>query len=162
MFAQILSFWRPEKSYPFANFSILDFDGSTGTNSSLLPKMTFVLKMTKFTLFSSAKGKYFLLHKYRSFQVQIVDTSFISKTLCVDIQIGTSKTQKTEFYQPSRPILAHSSLIQGSSKRSRVQIFRFIANEKLMMPTHSARSDRAINSFSLCFFFNFLVIKFKI
>ena len=40
-----------KKSYPFANFSILDFDRSTGTNSSLLPKMTFVLKMTRFTIF---------------------------------------------------------------------------------------------------------------
>ena len=44
------------KSYPFANFSKLDFDGSTGTNSSLLPNMTSILKMTKFTMFSSAKG----------------------------------------------------------------------------------------------------------
>ena len=44
------------KSYPFANFSKLDFDGSTGTNSSLLPNMTFILKMTKFKIFSSAKG----------------------------------------------------------------------------------------------------------
>ena len=64
---KILSFWRPKKSYPFANFSILDFTRTTGTNSSLLSKMTFALKMTKFTIFSKAKEKYFLLHKYRSF-----------------------------------------------------------------------------------------------
>ena len=56
-----------KKIYPFANFSILDFTRTTGTNSSLLSKMTFALKMTKFTIFSKAKEKYFLLHKYRSF-----------------------------------------------------------------------------------------------
>ena len=44
------------KKYPFANFSKLDFDGSTDTNSSLLPKMTFILEVTKFVIFSSAKG----------------------------------------------------------------------------------------------------------
>ena len=81
------------KSYPFANFSILNFDGCLGTNSSLLPKMTFILKMTKFTIVI------LLMRKYRSFQVQIVDTSLISRTLCVDLQVNTSKTQKTEFYE---------------------------------------------------------------
>ena len=30
------------KSYSFANFSKLDFDWATGTNSSFLPKMTFI------------------------------------------------------------------------------------------------------------------------
>ena len=43
------------KSYPFANFSKLEFDGSKGRNSSLLPKMTLLLKMTKFRILSSAK-----------------------------------------------------------------------------------------------------------
>ena len=43
------------KSYPFTNFSKLDFDGSAGTNSSLLPKMTFILKMTKFRILPGAK-----------------------------------------------------------------------------------------------------------
>ena len=53
------------KSYPFANVSIYTglWQVYTGTNSSLLPKMTFILKMTKFTIFSNAKGKYFSLHK---------------------------------------------------------------------------------------------------
>ena len=55
------------KSYPFANFSKLDFDGSTGRNSSLLPKMTFILKMTKFRILSSAKRIILFLCKYRSF-----------------------------------------------------------------------------------------------
>ena len=31
--------------------------------------------------------------------MQIVDTLFISKTLCVDLQVSTSKTEKTEFYE---------------------------------------------------------------
>ena len=47
------------KSYPLADFSILDFDRSTGANSSLLSKMTFTLKMTKFRVSSNSKGKYF-------------------------------------------------------------------------------------------------------
>ena len=55
------------KSYPFANFSKLEFDGSTGRNSSLLPKMTFILKMTKFRILSSAKRIILFLCKYRSF-----------------------------------------------------------------------------------------------
>ena len=55
------------KSYPFANFLKLDFDGSTGRNSSLLPKMTFILKMTKFRILSSAKRIILFLCKYRSF-----------------------------------------------------------------------------------------------
>ena len=55
------------KSYPFANFSKLDFDGSTGRNSSLLPKMTFILKMTKFRILSRAKRIILFLCKYRSF-----------------------------------------------------------------------------------------------
>ena len=38
------------KSFPCANFSKLDFDRSTGTNSSLLPKMTLIQKMTKFRI----------------------------------------------------------------------------------------------------------------
>ena len=42
------------KSYPFANFE--NWYSPTDTNSSLLPNMTFTLKMTKFTIFSSAKG----------------------------------------------------------------------------------------------------------
>ena len=78
------------KSYSFANFSTLIFDGCTGTNSSLLPQMTFILKMTKFTS---------IIRKYRSLQVQMVDTLFISKTLCVDLQVSTSKTEKNEFYE---------------------------------------------------------------
>ena len=49
------------KSYPFANSSILNFDGCLGTKSSLLPKMTFILKMTKFTI------AILLMRKYRSF-----------------------------------------------------------------------------------------------
>ena len=49
------------KSYPFANFSVINFDGCLGTNSSLLPKMTFILKMTKFTI------AILLMRKYRSF-----------------------------------------------------------------------------------------------
>ena len=55
------------KSYPFTNFSKLDFDGSTGTNSSLLPKMTFILKVTKFRILSSAKRIIPFQRKYRSF-----------------------------------------------------------------------------------------------
>ena len=49
------------KSYPFANFSILNFDGCLGTKSSLWPKMTFILQMTKFTIVI------LLRRKYRSF-----------------------------------------------------------------------------------------------
>ena len=81
------------KSYPFANFLILNFDGCTGTNSSLLPQMTFILKMTKFTSIIR------LIRKYSLLQVQMVDTLFISKTLCVDLQVSTSKTEKNEFYE---------------------------------------------------------------
>ena len=55
------------KSYPFANFSKLDFDGSAGTNSSLLPEMTFILKMTKFRILTSAKRIIPFPRKYRSF-----------------------------------------------------------------------------------------------
>ena len=55
------------KSYPFANFLKLDFDGSTSRSSSLLPKMTFILKMTKFRILSSAKRIILFLCKYRSF-----------------------------------------------------------------------------------------------
>ena len=55
------------KSYPFANFSKLDLDGSKGTNSSLLPKMTFILKVTKFRILSSAKRIIPFQRKYRSF-----------------------------------------------------------------------------------------------
>ena len=55
------------KSYPFANFSKLDFDGSTGRNSSLLPKMTLILKMTKFRILSSVKSIILFLCKYLSF-----------------------------------------------------------------------------------------------
>ena len=55
------------KSYPFANFSKLDFDGSMGRNSSLLPKMTFILKMTKFRILSRTKRRILFLCKYRSF-----------------------------------------------------------------------------------------------
>ena len=47
------------KSCPFANFSILYFDGSTGTNSSFLSKITFILEMIKFTIISSAKDNTF-------------------------------------------------------------------------------------------------------
>ena len=55
------------KSYPFANFSKLDLDESKGTNSSLLPKMTFILKVTKFRTLSSAKRIIPFQRKYRSF-----------------------------------------------------------------------------------------------
>ena len=55
------------KSYPFANFSKLDFDGSTGTNSSPLPKLTFILKVIKFRILSSAKRIIPFQRKYRSF-----------------------------------------------------------------------------------------------
>ena len=40
-----------------------------------------------------------LLRNYHSFQVQIVDTSLFLKTPCVELEVSTSKTQKTEFYQ---------------------------------------------------------------
>ena len=55
------------KSYSFANFSKLDFDRATGTNSSLLPKMTFIQKMTKFRIISSTKRIILFPRKYRSF-----------------------------------------------------------------------------------------------
>ena len=55
------------KSYSFANFSKLDFDWATGTNSSLLPKMTFIQKMTKFRIVSSTKRIILFPRKYCSF-----------------------------------------------------------------------------------------------
>ena len=54
------------KSYSFANFSKLDFDWATGTNSSLLPKMTFIQKMKKFRIISSTKRIILFPRKYRS------------------------------------------------------------------------------------------------
>ena len=50
-------FWQPQKVIRlqiFQNFE--NWYSPTDTNSSLLPNMTFTLKMTKFTIFSSAKG----------------------------------------------------------------------------------------------------------
>ena len=55
------------KSYPFANLSKLDFDGSTGTTSSLLPKLSFILKVTKLRILSSAKRIIPFQRKYSSF-----------------------------------------------------------------------------------------------
>ena len=55
---QKLSSWWPQK-LPVCKFSILYFDRSTGTSSSLSTKMTFTLKMTTFWVFSNAKGWYF-------------------------------------------------------------------------------------------------------
>ena len=55
---QKLSSWWPQK-LPVCKFSILYFDRSTGTSSSLSTKMTFTLKMTTFWVFSNTKGWYF-------------------------------------------------------------------------------------------------------
>ena len=44
------------KKLPVGKFSELDFDRFTDTNSSLSTTMTFILKMTKFWVFSNAKG----------------------------------------------------------------------------------------------------------
>ena len=36
---------------------------------------------------------------FKIWKLQIVDTSSFLKTLCVELEVSTSKTQKTEFYQ---------------------------------------------------------------
>ena len=54
------------KKLPVGKFSELDFDRFTDTNSSLSKTMTFILKMTKFWVFSNAKV-ILLLRNYHSF-----------------------------------------------------------------------------------------------
>ena len=60
-----------------------------------------------------------LLRKFPSFYVPIVDISLIFKTQHIDLEISTSKSQKS-FVKPSEQTLPHFSLSWGSSKRSHV------------------------------------------
>ena len=81
------------KSYPFANFQYSTLTGLLVPTALSRRKFDHILGIFKY------KRMILLLRNYHSFQVQIVDTSLFLKTPCVELEVSTSKTQKTEFYQ---------------------------------------------------------------
>ena len=83
--------------------------------------MTFIQKVSEFCAVSSEKGQFFYFLNFLHFSCKM--------WILHDMEVSSSKTQKNEL----------SGIIQGSLKRGRVQICRFIGYESLMMSTHSAR-----------------------